>query len=281
MSDIECQGLIAKALIALENHGGGFLLFGYCEDNDKRLLPDPNRPVSLESYLTDSINSILKRRAEPAFHVEVTLQVHPVTGEEHPFVCVSGQSKVPIRSDSSTPGGALKQNTYYIRAVGPESRAPLNAAEWDTLLRRVLSNQREEMVILFRSILGGSNSLAFTAPPSAQDQLALFVKAAKSKWTSLNNSLSDEHSAKIKLGYYSFAAKILGTSKGISVHDIIKANETARKYTGWPTFVSLHRDDAKPRLVSGCVEAWTGKVAHRGVGYADFWRINPKGGSGK
>jgi hypothetical protein len=41
MTDPEAQGLVAQALIALENHGGGFLLFGYMEDAQKKLIPDP------------------------------------------------------------------------------------------------------------------------------------------------------------------------------------------------------------------------------------------------
>lgn len=67
MSDAESHGIVAKALIALENHGGGFLLFGYKEDDSKKLVPDDNRPASLEPYLSDAINAILKKRAEPAF----------------------------------------------------------------------------------------------------------------------------------------------------------------------------------------------------------------------
>ena len=57
LTDSEAQGTVAKALIALENHGGGFLLFGYSEDSNKKLVPDCNRPASLESFLTDAINA--------------------------------------------------------------------------------------------------------------------------------------------------------------------------------------------------------------------------------
>jgi hypothetical protein len=103
MTDVECQGLVAKALIALENHGGGFLLFGYLENEEKVLIPDAKRPESLEPYLTDALNAILKKRAEPVFHVETTVQKHPETGEEFPLVRVAGRSKVPVRSDSEAP----------------------------------------------------------------------------------------------------------------------------------------------------------------------------------
>ncbi|MGD0822466.1 MAG: hypothetical protein ABSA71_17160 [Desulfomonilia bacterium] len=277
MSEPESQGTIAKALIALENHGGGFLLFGYREDQDKKLVPDPARPSSLKPYLTDAINSILKRRAEPAFHVEVTLQKHPVTGDEYPLVRVTGQSKVPVRSDSATPGGSLKQYVYYIRAPGPESRGPLNAAEWDALLRHALLNQREEIIGLVRSLLPAAADLVQPSPPNEQQQLLDFAEAAKVRWQSLNESLETEHPAHIKLGHFAFAARILGVSKNVDARSIIDANQAARSYTGWPVFVTLHQEATRPKLVAGCIEAWLGHANYPDVGHADFWRIDPKG----
>jgi hypothetical protein len=46
LSDAEARGAVAKALIAPENHGGGFLLIGFAEDQE-RLIQDPQRPASL------------------------------------------------------------------------------------------------------------------------------------------------------------------------------------------------------------------------------------------
>ena len=40
LSDAEARGTVAKAMIALENHGGGFLLIGFNEDQG-RLIPGP------------------------------------------------------------------------------------------------------------------------------------------------------------------------------------------------------------------------------------------------
>ncbi|MES2279991.1 MAG: hypothetical protein V4542_01120 [Pseudomonadota bacterium] len=277
LSDPESQGLVAKALIALENHGGGFLLFGYLEDQHKKLVPDENRPSNLESYRTDAINAILKRRAEPAFHVEVTMQRHPQTGNEHPLVRVTGQSKVPIRSDSATPAGSLKQHVYYIRAPGPESRGPLNAAEWDALLRRVLLNQREEIVGLIRTMFPSNALLGGTPPPTERDLLTQFHGKAIARWTALNQSLNDSHPGRIKLGYFAFSARILGTSKNIDSQKIIEANQIARRYTGWSAFVSLHQEATRPKLVEGCIEAWLANASYPDVGHADFWRIDPAG----
>jgi hypothetical protein len=277
MTDAESQGIVAKALIALENHGGGFLLLGYKEDATKKLIPDPERPHSMEPYLTDAINAILKKRAEPSFHVEVTLQIHPTTKEQYPLVRVTGRSKVPIRSDSATPGGSLKQHVYYIRAPGPESRSPLNAAEWDALLRRALQNQREEIVDLLRKLLPGASDLLGLVPTDEQKVLQVFAQKCTARWESLNAGLPEDHPSKITLGHFAFSARILGTSKNLAAKAIIEANQSARKYTGWPVFVTLHQGQTKPKLVDGCIEAWLALSDYPDVGHADFWRIDASG----
>lgn len=276
LADPEHQGVVAKALIALENHGGGFLLFGY-QDVDGTLVPDPNRPVSLEPYLTDAMNAIVKKRAEPAFHVEVTLQKHPATGEEYPLVRVAGASRVPVRSDSATAGGTLRQHVYYVRAPGPESRAPMNAAEWDVLLRRVLRNQRDELLDLLRNISGAAALVGTTPQLTEADLLESFFAASLKRWRELNDQLPAGHPAKIEKGFFIFSARLIGTSKSLGAQAILEANQSARRYTGWPTFVTDYQEATRPRLVSGSIEAWLANVSHPDVGHADFWRIAPEG----
>ncbi|CAN1546761.1 hypothetical protein MCERE10_02785 [Burkholderiaceae bacterium] len=104
MNDVESRGTIAKALIALENHGGGYLVIGLSEDDASLLSPNQSRPESLSSCGTDEINAIIKKYAEPAFHAHVTFQRHPESGDEFPVIRSPGSSKVPVRSCSETPG---------------------------------------------------------------------------------------------------------------------------------------------------------------------------------
>lgn len=278
MSDVESHGIVAKALIALENHGGGFLLFGY-QDVNGTLTPDRNRPPSLEPYGTDAINAIVKRRAEPPFHVEVTFQRHPTTGEEFPLVAVAGTSRVPVRSDSATPGNSLRQHVYYIRAPGPESRGPLNGAEWDALIKRSVQNQREEIIDLLRGFLwAGASAQAPAVLPREKEHLAAFKRLAIERWTALNAALPQGHPAKIVNGFVALSARIIdGASKSLSAREILAANQQARRYTGWPPFVELPQDESRPRLVGGCIEAWLGQEKNADLRYADFWRIDPMG----
>ena len=276
MSDRDSHGLLAKALIALENHGGGYIVVGYEEDEEKRLRPDPHRPESLEHYSSDAINAIVKRCAEPSFHVEVTIQRHPQTQEEFPLLRVAGRSRVPVRSCSATPKN-LRENVYYVRKPGPESEGPKTAAEWDQLIRRCVLNQREEIVGVLRAFLPSSGEGSAAPPAAEKELLRRFTEASLRAWNTLDASLDSEHAAKIKQGHYYFSARVSGASKGLDASEILMALEQAPKYTGWPAFVILHQADTRPKMVGGGLQAWTAKCNYPGVSFADFWRITPDG----
>ena len=277
MRSPEARAVIAKALIALENHGGGFLLIGYKKGADGRLAPEVPRPATLDSYNVDEFNSIVKRFAEPVFHVDSSLQAHPETGEEFPLAVVHGSSKVPVRSERGSLGNSIRKDSYYVRRAGPASETPQTGAEWDALIRRCVTNQREEIVALLRSF-GFAESTATEAPTTApSQQLAAFSADCLARWSALNDSLPTEHPAKILLGHFRFAAKIVGRAKGIGNADLLEMLERGRRYTGWPVFVTLHQDDTKPYLIDGGLQAWTAKIRTPDVAHADFWRVAPSG----
>lgn len=276
LNDAEARGTVAKAMIALENHGGGFLLIGFSESQG-RLLPDPQRPVNLAQYGTDEINAIIKKCAEPSFHAHVTIQKHPVTGNEFPIIQVAGGSKVPVRSCSATPNGTLKQNVYYIRRPGPASEAPMDSAEWDALIRRCVLKQRNEIVDVLRSFIPSvapGNLQTLVNERAALDQ---FVSDSFGRWSAINSALPNDDPSKIKLGWFSFACQIIGQSKNLPPSLILESIERLRKYTGWPIFVTLHQPESKPYLKDGAIEASLTKLKNPSSAHADFWRIHPEG----
>ena len=152
----EHKGLIAKALIALENHGGGFLLIGYVDDGGGKLSPGQARPSDLSEFSADEINNILKKFAEPPFHVNVTFQIHPESGEEYPLIQTSGKTKVPIRAAKGTQQQTIKKDSYYIRRPGPSSESPADGYEWDRLIQRCVLNQKVEIMETLREFFAMS-----------------------------------------------------------------------------------------------------------------------------
>lgn len=277
MNDIESRGTIAKALIALENHGGGYLVIGFSEDAAGVLSPDPNRPPNLSAFGTDEINAIIKRYAEPAFYAHVTFQKNPDSGDEFPVIRSPGTSKVPVRSCSETPKGTLKNKVYYIRRPGPSSEAPLDGSEWDALIRRSVLNQRSEIIDILRSFIPAAAPGNLKAIVDEREVLNQFSRDSFARWTSINESLKDDHLAKIKLGYFSFSCQVMGKSKGLNTGGILSTVEGLRRYTGWPIFVALHQPESKPYLIDGALEASLVNIQRPNPAHADFWRIHPDG----
>jgi hypothetical protein len=276
LNDAEARGSVAKAMIALENHGGGFLLIGFTEEKG-RLIPNPQRPNGLTQYGTDEINAIIKKCAEPSFHAHVTFQKHPETGCEFPIIHVAGLSKVPVRSCSATPNGTLKQNVYYIRRPGPSSEAPIDGAEWDALIHRCVLKQRNEVINLLRSFIPDVASGNLQALIDERAALNQFVRDSFNRWSAINSALPTNHPSKIKHGWCSFACQIVGQTKRLPPSLVLESVERLRKYTGWPIFVVLHQPENKPYLRDGAIEASLTKLKIPGPAHADFWRIHPEG----
>ena len=277
MNDVESRGTIAKALIALENHGGGYLVIGFSEDDARLLSPNQSRPESLSSFGTDEINAIIKKYAEPPFHAHVTFQRHPESRDEFPVIRSPGSSKVPVRSCSETPGGTLKNKVYYIRKPGPSSEAPLEGREWDALIRRCVLNQRSEIIDILRSFIPTVASGNLQAIVDEREALNQFSRESFMRWTSINEGLKKEHPAKIEFGYFALSCQIIGQSKGLNTSEILSAIKGLRRYTGWPIFVAPHQPESKPYLKDGAIEASLIGIKYANPAHADFWRIHPDG----
>jgi len=71
LDDPMVRAKLAKGLIALANHGGGYLLFGF-SDTPTGWVPSGPCPYELDRYSQGAINAIAKRHAEPVFECHVT-----------------------------------------------------------------------------------------------------------------------------------------------------------------------------------------------------------------
>jgi len=129
------------------------------------------RPTDLTGFTTDTVNAVVGRFAEPAFHCDVEIATDPATKLSCPIISVPGGHRFPIRSKRSGPNGqVIQSNTYYIRRPGPQSEPPQSAQEWDELMRRCLANGRDELMNGFRLLLPGGAPA--TAPETDLDRLS-------------------------------------------------------------------------------------------------------------
>ncbi len=278
LADPEHKAIVAKAIIALANHGGGFIIFGI-DDKEKEDGPFIKRPDKLSGFNVDAINSIVSRYCEPIFHCDLVFETAP-SGEQHPIVLVPGGHKVPIRSSSDGPSGKhLKNNSYYIRRGGPKSEVPQSGLEWDELIKRAISNSKEDIADLLRKIIGGG--IETVAEPT-QDQLtASWFSESANRWQERIAHLPPDHEARMPNGHYSVGYTLQGDFKVLPFDQLVAAVDRATmRYTGWPQFWVPTRKEIEPRPYHDSIEVWLGSDESsvlEDAAHSDFWRVSQSG----
>ena len=273
LSDKAHRGTLAKALIALANHGGGIVIIGFASEGD----PENSRPDDLSSYSQDAINDVLERFADPCFHCTVQMVKRENDGLDYPVILVPGGHKVPIRSKRGSPGNEIQADRYYIRRPGPASEMPQGGHEWDELIRRCVRNNTDELASLIRDVLEGRAPKA-AAPPEAADQLAQWDEKSIRRWRELLNNFPADSHVRMPYGHYRVSAFVEGASLDIPQlrEAIVRADQ---RLTGWEPWWWPTRNGIKPYVhdenTIDCHIAE--RHLHADAARSDFWRASTTG----
>ena len=274
------KATFAKAIIAISNHGGGFIALGLSEI-DNRIVESEGRPATLDCFRQDLINGIVQNYCDPPFHCAVHIVSNPA-GALFPIVIVPGGHRVPIRARRAGPNDKIvTNNAIYIRKPGPRSEAPKSAQDWDDLLGRCLQNRRDEMFDQIRDLITGAVPQAEQSPePSRLDE---WTTTSAERWRSLVEPLPMDVGPRLPHGRYCFAYEIIGQTRQIPpahLPEVLRASVV--RHTGWPPFWYPTREAIQPYPIDGAIECWLGgdtqtPVQQRDAAHSDFWRINPDG----
>ena len=276
----EHKATIAKAAIALANHGGGYIVVGF-EDQGHQLMPVA-RPADVPEVSQDAVNAAIQRFATPAFHAELYSVPHPATQAIHPVIVVPGNMTEPVMSKRDC-AGVISQNRCYVRKPGPRSEEPQTAEEWRALLHRCVLAGREDMLEAIRSIVSGRVEPA-QLPPNAQEELDAFCQAARMRWSEVVEVLPADAPGRFPLGYYEMGFSLVGAQSAPNLVELQARIEAAHrvKLTGWPTFLRMGTPEWAPYPHEDFVEAWVGRPAQRernfeDPAHSDFWRASRDG----
>lgn len=272
---------LAQAILALANHGGGYIIIGFTKEGGKWIPAEP-RPSNLNGYTQDMINGIVQAYADPPFHCRVYHQSHPINGHFFPIVIVPGNHRVPIRAKKDGPNRKYVQmNTYYIRRPGPKSEPPQSGQEWDELINRCIRAAREDLLESIRELLLGPVTLPRTLAPEeeARRRLEDWIQESRARWQSLvDEKLSDEKPSRYSKGIWIVAYSIVGDFQPPTRSDFLDILKNVQGHeTGWPPWwVPLSRKIA-PYPYNGLIECWLAESISGGAAHSDFWRASPQG----
>ena len=274
------KATLAKAVLALANHGGGFIILGLVEI-DAGIVEAEGRPATLDGYSQDLINGIVQNYSDPPFHCAVHIVANPA-GAVFPIVLVPGGHRVPIRARRAGPNGnTVQNNAIYVRKPGPRSESPQSAQDWDNLLARCLRNRRDEMFDQIRDLITGA--VPQVEMPPGPDRLDEWIRASCERWTGLVEQLPEGVGPRLPHGRFRVAYEIVGERRQIAPARFPEVlRESVVRHTGWPPFWYPTRAGIVPYPIDGAVECWLGGDPQtppeaRDAAHSDFWRIHPDG----
>ena len=274
------KATLAKAAIALANHGRGFVVIGFAERGSE--LQSHSCPPEIPAITQDAVNAAIHRFATPEFHCEVAYVTHPKTNVRHPVITVPGNLTVPVMSRRDCPK-VIDKNRCYIRKPGPRSQEPQTSEEWRELLNRCQRANREDMLEAIRSIVLGRVELQNPAP-NAVSELKAYCNDAHERWKELVAKEPENSPARFRYGYYEMGFSLVGAKPANGLVDVRDRLAIARsiKLTGWSTFLEMSTPGWAPYAYENFVEAWIGRPVHadsmeREPSHCDFWRVSMDG----
>ena len=275
----EHKAVFAKAVLALSNHGGGFIALGLRETAEG-IVEAEDRPAKLDGYSQEIVNGIVQNYCDPHFHCAVHL-VHNPENAIFPIVVIPGGHRTPIRARRAGPNGqTVTSNAIYVRRPGPSSEIPQSAHEWDNLLGRCFQNRRDEMFDQIRSLIAGA--VPQINQPVEQTRLDEWIGDNCARWQSLVERLPENVGPRLTHGHYCFAYEITGDRRHIELgrmDEVLRRIEV--RYTPRPSFSYFAHQGIVPYPYDGAVECWLDPqhiiVEELEPECSDFWRIHPDG----
>jgi hypothetical protein len=277
----EDKANLAQAILALANHGGGYILIGFTR-SDGAWAPDGNRPSNMNGYTQDLVNGIVESYADPCFHCDVYHVAHPSDGNVFPIIIVPDNHKVPVRAKRDGPNHKhVRSNAYYIRRPGPKSEMPQSAEEWSNLINNCIRNAREDILDNIRELLFGAGVPPNIARPEEEENQRFndWTKKSTTRWESLlQEKLANEKPSRYSHGVWTAAYSIIGNIKRISASDLLDIlRKVQGRETGWPPWWVPTRTELAPYSFDGLVECWMKDTSMRDAAHSDFWRASAEG----
>lgn len=279
---------IVKAVFALRNRNGGFLLVGY---NNRTMRPDDcsDRSKIRERFHADRIQSIISKYAASSFEVEV--QFGESNGGEFPVIFVPEGVKVPVvvKRDLQVDGGKylLREGDIYFRTLGANGMvrsSRLKPGDIGDLVEICFENREADIGRFLRrhlsgpgvnaifSSIAGRPSLAPETLRSRSEKLQTRGEASFQAAVAARPSLKDEINLARALTMRVGLALEPEMPGSLPTHLFLdKIASGNPQYTGWPVWLDTRgfrndssrpyvKDDAWEALIVSLHDGWSRRV---------------------
>nr|AOO91875.1 ATPase AAA [Rhizobium leguminosarum bv. trifolii] len=254
LGDKVAQAKLARHIAALANHGGGYLVFGFRDDESIA----PSRPTDLSGYSRDTFGRVVTRYLTPAFQCDVQL-IQSSAGLIYPVVRVPSHGSTPIGAKADGPHDpkgqpqGIRAGTYYVRKPGPKSEAAMGVEDWQPLIRRCILFDRDSLLgDIARAVQPRSEPPA----PAIEDRLKTWHGESEARWRAiLGKATALRWLVDIEANHCQLSYMILSdTGIAIPAHELqrvlAEVNRDVRQtvWTGWSMFYPFTRPEIAAAL---------------------------------
>jgi len=286
----EGQIKIIRAVLALRNHGGGYLVIGF--DNktllaDKDHVPDDVR----KTFHVDKIQGLITKFASEAFEIGIEF---PERDEQlYPVIVVSPGVKTPVATkyELSFEGGKISVGDVYVRSLRSNNTPSTTKAgwkDWPNIVDVCFENREADIGRFLRRHLGGLtpetvreivSSMTKGVEPQVdpEELLPSYLQECEQRFQEVVRErkveLPEHGSWEVALLLIGDISKHSATQPFLQLLDASNPN-----YTGWPVWAdsSIFADtNARPRVYQGVWEAFLFFTDPWAT--VDFWRLDPRG----
>jgi hypothetical protein len=286
-----CEGVakIAKALLALRNNDGGYLIIGI-DDKTHSVDLKNSIPKNIQrTFHTDEMQAIVTKYASEPFPVTVDF-INSAT-HTHPVVRVPSGSKTIVASKSglqSDSGAALiKPNQVYVRTLrsnGTVSTSEAHYQDWDRLIEICMDNREADAARFMRRYFGDRNvgSVLKMLGEKENTDLEDLLKDGQKRFLEVVDTVEKGID---KLGYWEVAVIPQGEIPQHRCNQIFLnlLDSSNPRLTGWPIWMNGQSIPKSFGNKSPVNNFWESAIVTEPVAgwlsvrHADFWRISPIG----
>lgn len=283
---------IVKAVLALRNHGGGYMVIGF---NNETLEPDTqNIPPDVKgSFHIDKIQGLISKFASEPF--EIAVKFPERAGQLYPVIIVPSGIKTPVAAKSDLHENGKKHiaaDTVFVRSLNSNNTPSTTRANWKDwpniaevcfdnreadigrFLRRHLSSITPDILSEFATSL----SRRFEPEVTTEDLLRKYLKEGEERFatvvTERGIQLPDHGVWEVALLLVGDVPRHTASQEFLSLID-----SSNPRYTGWPAWLDSRgfiEQTARPYIHEGVWEALL-TIIGTDLDHLDFMRLDPKG----
>ncbi len=284
---------IVRTVLALRNHGGGYLVIGF---DNTTLKPDvENVPADVKSmFHIDRVQGLVSRFASEPFEVAVEFPTRE--GQIYPVIVVPSGIKTPVASKSDLLHDRKKlisTDDVYVRSLRSNNTPSTTKAgwkDWPKIVEICFDNREADIGRFMRRHLSGlklsvlrefAHEITRSPKPeiTAEDLLRRYLHESEERYSKVIGERD------IKLpdhGIWEVALQLIG---GVPAHKANKEflnllDSSNPDYTGWPVWLDSRRFtdiSARPYVIDGIWEALIVSIGSGWSNHVDFMRLDPEG----